>query len=150
MPSENDGGAIFWSPQKIQSARDLLYQKDEEAAQEQARKDDKKLQQQLAKQAEEAQKAERAQIRREKQEQRVEKAVEKQRLKDEQDLTKLADLQLQNEIQPTPCVFKRQKNQFPKKSIRNKAPKGVKQVDEVAPTINHRGRQIRLPERFRE
>ncbi|EED11636.1 conserved hypothetical protein [Talaromyces stipitatus ATCC 10500] len=41
LPAENEGGAIFFSPSKVQQARDLQLQKDENAAQEQARKDDK-------------------------------------------------------------------------------------------------------------
>jgi hypothetical protein len=53
LPSENEDGALFISPSKVQQARDLISQKNEEAAQEQARKDDKKLQQQLIKQAKE-------------------------------------------------------------------------------------------------
>ena len=57
LPSENDGGALFMSPSKVQQARDIISQKEEQAAQEKARKDDKKLQQQLAKQAKEVKKA---------------------------------------------------------------------------------------------
>ena len=44
LPSEQDGGALFMSPSKVQQARDIISQKNEQAAQEQARKDDKKLQ----------------------------------------------------------------------------------------------------------
>jgi hypothetical protein len=83
LPAEENGGALFMSPSKVQQARDLILQKDKAAAQEKARKDDKKLQQELAKQAKEVEKAERAQIRKEKQEQRLQEATEKQRLKDE-------------------------------------------------------------------
>ena len=43
LPSEQDGGALFMSPTKVQQARDIISQKKDEAAQEQARKDDKKL-----------------------------------------------------------------------------------------------------------
>jgi hypothetical protein len=38
LPSENDGGALFTSPSKVQQARDIISQKNEQAAQEQARR----------------------------------------------------------------------------------------------------------------
>ncbi|KAI7968994.1 hypothetical protein EIK77_008185 [Talaromyces pinophilus] len=57
LPSENDGRALFMSLLKIQQAQDLISQKNKQAAQEQARKDNKKLQQQLTKQAKENKKA---------------------------------------------------------------------------------------------
>jgi hypothetical protein len=43
LSSENDGGALFMSLSKVQQARDIISQKNNKAAQEQARKDDKKL-----------------------------------------------------------------------------------------------------------
>ncbi|KAL3707102.1 hypothetical protein TMatcc_008115 [Talaromyces marneffei ATCC 18224] len=70
LPTENEGGALFLSPSRVQQARDKISQKDEQAAQEQARKDDKKLQQQLTKQAKEVERAKGAQIQQEKREQR--------------------------------------------------------------------------------
>jgi hypothetical protein len=44
LPTENEGGALFMSPSKMQQAQDNILKKEEQAAQEQARKDDKKLQ----------------------------------------------------------------------------------------------------------
>ena len=43
LPSEQDGGALFISPTKVQQARDIISQKNDEAAQKQAHRDDKKL-----------------------------------------------------------------------------------------------------------
>ncbi|EED11769.1 conserved hypothetical protein [Talaromyces stipitatus ATCC 10500] len=107
LPSEQDGGALFMIPTKVQQARGIISQKNDEAVQEQARKDDKKLRQQLAKQAKEAEKIERARIQQEKREQREQEAAEKQRLKNEQELAKLAYLQVQKDVISTPKASKR-------------------------------------------
>jgi hypothetical protein len=109
LSSEQDGGALFMSPSKVQQARDGISQKDE-----QARKDDEKLQRRLAKQAKETKKAEKAQIRQEKRIQRKQETAEKQRLKDEQELAKLADLQLQ--VAPKKKKFQGKQSQ--KRSLR--------------------------------
>jgi hypothetical protein len=149
MPSENDGGAIFWSPQKIQNARDLLHQKYEEAAQEQARKDDKKLQQRLAKEAKEKERVEKAQIRQQQREQRHQEAVEKEHLKAELKLAKAAILQLQKDIQATRKPRRKRTHQKSQQSPTKSSPTPHKEVvEEVIPT-NSRGRPIRLPVRFR-
>ncbi|EED15568.1 pogo transposable element, putative [Talaromyces stipitatus ATCC 10500] len=99
LHSEKEGGAIFFSPSKVQQARDLQLQKDKNTAQGQARKDDKKLQQKLA--AQKLERIEKAQIRQKKREQRQQEAAEKERQKEEQKLAKLADLQLQNDVLTT-------------------------------------------------
>jgi hypothetical protein len=150
LPSENDGGALFLSPSKVQQAQDIISQKNEEAAQEQARKDDKKLQQQHAKQAKEAKKAERAQIRQEKQEQRAQEALEKQRLKDEQELAKLADLQLQNDVIATPKASKRPIKQDSRRAEPRAQPEVHSKDNKMVITMNRRGRAIRPPARFRD
>ncbi|KAI7972834.1 hypothetical protein EIK77_000322 [Talaromyces pinophilus] len=150
IPSENDGGALFMSPSKVQQARDIIAKKDEEATQEQARKDDKKLQQQLTKQAKIAEKAEKAQIRKKKQEQRQQEAAEKQRLKDEQELAKLADLQLQISVPATPKASKRPKKQVSRQAKPSAQPKAHSEDNEVVVATNRRGRAIRPPARFRD
>ncbi|EEA22190.1 pogo transposable element, putative [Talaromyces marneffei ATCC 18224] len=150
IPTENEGGALFMSPSKVQQARDNILKKDEQAAQEQARKDDKKLQQELTKQAKEQEKAERAQIRQEKQEQRLQEATEKQRLKDEQELAKLAHLQLQNDVLATPSAPKRAKKQVSKQVKVKAQPEAHTEDNGVVVTTNRRGRAIRPPARFRD
>lgn len=150
LPSEQDGGALFMSPTKVQQARDIISQKNDEAAQQQARKDDKKLQQQLKKQAKEAEKAKNAQIRQEKREQRQQEAAEKQRLKDEQELAKLADLQLQNNVIATPKASKRPKKQISKQAEPKAQPEAHSEDNGVVVTMNRRGRAIRPPARFRD
>jgi DDE superfamily endonuclease/Tc5 transposase DNA-binding domain len=149
LAAPSNGGAIFFSPSKVQQARDLQLQKNELAAQEIAYKSEKKLQQQLIKESREQEKLERAQIRQQKQEERRQQAAEKQHLKDEEKLAKQADLQLQKDVIATP---KRSKKQ-PTPILKLKEPKTSSLVDEevveeVIPT-NRRGRQIRLPVRFR-
>ncbi|QGA17382.1 hypothetical protein EYB26_005053 [Talaromyces marneffei] len=136
IPTENEGGALFMSPSKVQQARDNILKKDEQAAQEQARKDDKKLQQELTKQAKEQEKAERAQIRQEKQEQRLQEATEKQRLKDEQELAKLAHLQLQNDVLATPSAPKRAKKQVSKQVKVKAQPEAHTEDNGVVVTTN--------------
>jgi hypothetical protein len=150
LPSEQDGGALFLSPSKVQQARDIISQKNKEAAQEQARKDDKKLQQKLAKQAKEVEKAERAQIRQEKRIQRVQEAAEKQRLKDEQELAKLADLQLQKDVTMTPKASKRPQKQVSKQAKPSAQPEVDLEAHDEVITTNRRGRAIRPPARFRD
>lgn len=150
LPDENDGGAIFFSPQKVQQARDLQFQKDQEILDAQAQKEDKKLQQRLIKEEKERLKAEKAEIRQKNQEIRQNEAAEKQRLKAEKKLARQLDLQLQNDIKSIPSTPAKQKNRFPAKFIKNEASEASERVDEPIPTINRRGRQIRLPVRFRD
>ncbi|EED13953.1 conserved hypothetical protein [Talaromyces stipitatus ATCC 10500] len=149
LHSEKEGGAIFFSPSKVQQARDLQLQKDKNTAQEQARKDDKKLQQKLAREAQKLERIEKAQIRQTKREQRQQEAAEKERQKEEQKLAKLADLQLQKDVLTTPKPCTNQRNPNSKQSkpkISNEAKEEV--IEEVIAT-NRRGRQIRLPVRYR-
>ena len=148
LPSEQDGGALFMSPTKVQQARDIISQKKDEAAQEQARKDDKKLQQQFTKQAREAEKIEKARIRQEKREQREQEAAEKQRLKDEQELAKLADLQLQKDVILTLKASKRPKKQISMQAKPRAQPEADLEAHEEVITTNRRGRAIRSPARF--
>ncbi|EED17213.1 conserved hypothetical protein [Talaromyces stipitatus ATCC 10500] len=150
LPSEQDGGALFMSPTKVQQARDIISQKNDEAAQKQAHKDDKKLQQQLKKQAKDAEKVKRAQIRQEKREQREQEAAEKQRLKDEQELAKLADLQLQNDVISTPKASKKPTEQISRQAKPRVQPEAHVEDNEVVVTTNRRGRAIRPPVRFRD
>ncbi|GAM37109.1 pogo transposable element [Talaromyces pinophilus] len=144
---------IWWKKahsDKVQQARDVISQKNEEAAQEQARKDDKKLQQRRAKEAKEAKKIENARIREERRIQREEEATEKQRLKDEQELAKLADLQLQNDVISTPKASKRPKKQISTQAKPKAQPEADLEAHEEAITTNRRGRAIRPPTRFRD
>jgi hypothetical protein len=150
LPTENEGGALFISPSKVQHARDNISKKDKQAAQEQARRDDKRLQKMLPKQAKEQEKAERAQIRQEKREQRLQEATEEQRLKDEQELAKLTHLQLQNDVLATPSVPKRGKKQVSKQAKPKAQPEAHQEDNGVVVAPNRRGRAIRAPARFRD
>lgn len=79
--AESEGGAIFISPQKIQQARDLQLQQDEETEEKEVRESDEKHQQPLPKASTELEMLQRARIRQEKREQRQQGTEEKQRLK---------------------------------------------------------------------
>lgn len=149
LPTENKGGAIFFSPHKVQQARDLQYQKDEEALREQASKNEKKLQQQLAKESRELEKLQRAQIREEKRKQREQAIEEKQRLKAERELTKQADLQLHNEVLATPRPSKKRIKQISRQAKQTRGSTAHEEIDKVVTATNRRGRPIRLPVRYR-
>jgi Asp-tRNA(Asn)/Glu-tRNA(Gln) amidotransferase A subunit family amidase len=150
FPTENEGGALFISPSKVQHARDNISKKGKQAAQEQARKDDKRLQKMLTKQAKEQEKAERTQIRQEKREQCLQEATENQRLKDEQELAKLTHLQLQNDVLATPSVPKRGKKQISKQAKPKAQPEAHQEDNGVVVAPNRRGRAIQAPARFRD
>jgi hypothetical protein len=149
LPNAGEGGAIFFSPKKVQQARDLQLQKDNEILQEQARKDDKKLQQQVAKESRESEKLQRAQIRQEKRLQRQQEAEEKQRLKAEKQLAKQADSQLQKDAVATPKPPRRPAKHNITQSKQKSSPEAHEEAVEVVAAVNRRGRPIRLPERFR-
>ncbi|EED19172.1 F-box domain protein [Talaromyces stipitatus ATCC 10500] len=151
LPNENEGGAIFFSPSKIQQARELQQQKEDQAKQERAKKEEKKLQQQLAKEAKEKEKQERAlscrnalgliftfrqaQIRQQKREERVQEAAEKQGQKLEEKLAKQADLQLQKGILATPNFPMSQTNPNSRKLKRKQSSDVDEEViDEVIAT----------------
>jgi hypothetical protein len=150
MPSDSDGGAIFFSPSKVQQARDLQFQKDQEAAHEQAQKEDKKLQQKLAKEAKEFEKLQKAQIRQKKREERLQEAAIKQQQKDEEELAKLADLQLQNNVSTPSTASKSPKKKAPKQAKQKPCAEPPKEENMVVITTNRRGRAIRPPSRFRD
>jgi hypothetical protein len=149
LPTEQEGGAIFFSPTKIQQAREQLQIKDEQAELEKAQKAEKKLQQQIKKQSKELEKAERAQQRQIQREKRQEEAAQKQLTKAEQELHKLADLQLQKDVLD---ALRPHTDQMKQKSIKTKPAESstdVVHAEEPVVATNRRGRQIRLPERFR-
>jgi hypothetical protein len=147
-PPEN-GGAVFYSPRKVQQARDLQKQKDEAIQISKASKEEAKLRRQQAKEEKQRLLEERKRNQVSQRELRLLEAERKKQQKEEARLAKEADCQLQNDFQ--------QANKSPKKtstaSHRQKSiktrPKTPIDVEEAPPTINRRGREIRLPHRFR-
>lgn len=149
FPTQNEGGAIFYSPNKVQQARD---RQDQKAANAEA----ERRQKEVDKACKEAEKAEKARLVEERKaaraytkELKLHKQEEKRRQKDEEIQVKQANQQLQKKL-----VMKSRKVQKPaepQKKCDNRGNKDVVVVEdeEPPPSLNARGRQIRLPERFR-
>ena len=149
LHTESEGGAIFFSPQKIQQARDLQLQKMRKPRKRKLVKDKKKLQHQLVKESREPEKLGRAQIRQQKREQRQQEAAEKQRLQAEQELAKQADSQLQKYILATSKPSVKQTKQISKQAKPKSSSTAHEEAVGEVIAVNRRGRQIRLPKRFR-
>ena len=150
LRAPEDGYTVFYSPGKIQQARQLQSKK--EAAVEFAKisKKQKKLRRQQEKQEKQRLIEERKQIRAANKELRIQEAEQKRRRKKEKCLAKKADNQLQNNFKmvqkgkrkcPTPATSrKKQDITIPESQI---------DAQSCIP-VNRRGRQIRLPQRFRD
>jgi hypothetical protein len=150
-PVENShGGAVFYSPMKIQAARTAMAEKAKEAELAKAAKEEKKLQQQQRKEAKQQLLEQRKRNRAADREMKLLLQEQKKQAKEEERLAKEAARQLQNTMKSI---------QTPKK----KTPRASKDqictmaetpapptVDEVPPTTTKAGRAIRLPTRFRE
>ena len=150
LRAPEDGYAVFYSPGKIQQARQL--QSEKEAAEELAKasKEQEKLRRQQEKQEKQRLIEERKQIRAANKELRIQEAEQKRRRKEEERLAKEADNQLQNNFKivqkgkrkcPTPAT--------PRKKQDITIPESQIDAQGCIP-VNRRGRQIRLPQRFRD
>lgn len=147
-PKNHDGGALFWSPNKVQQARERQAQKDEAAEVLRQQKEDDWLR----KEAEKAEKArmleERKRMRSTTKEIRLQQQQEKQRQKEEAKIAKQANQQLQNEIKS----IKKGKKKGPSPPLSTTKDVNVEQsvveVARVLPAQNRRGRQINLPMRY--
>ena len=148
FPTENDGGAMFFSPTKVQHARDQQAQKDANAIAERQQKEVDKVRKEAEK-AERAQKVkERKAIRANVKEEKLRKLAEKQQKKDEAIQAKQVSQQLYSEL-----TIRAKKVQKPVKAQKQSDPRGgidlvvVEDVD-PPPPLNTHGRQIRLPKRY--
>jgi hypothetical protein len=130
LRAQADNKAIFFSPAKIQLARDLLAQREQEKQDEEDRKQaerDRKAENKLRKELEAAQKREaRAILKAE----RLRLAAEKKQAKEDAKHQKLADQQLYTQIKST----KKSKTASPVKKQRF-APYRKRVVTPVAPTV---------------
>jgi pyruvate/2-oxoglutarate dehydrogenase complex dihydrolipoamide acyltransferase (E2) component len=154
LQAPESGNAVFYSPKKIQQARDLQKQKDEGLQQAKAAKEEAKLRRQQEKEEKKRVTEERKRIKALERQIRLQEAEEKkgqnEYQKEEARIAKDAETQLQNYI-------KAAKQSKPKPPATPKAPRKQihpPQTPEAIPkaptTVNRRGRQIRLPHRFRE
>ncbi|KAF2837260.1 DDE-domain-containing protein [Patellaria atrata CBS 101060] len=143
-----DGGAVFWSPQKITQARDFLRQKEEDEAAEEARQVNNKFQQQLR--------------REEKEEQAKERKLQRQKDKEERErVAEAKNAQQQITVEAKQAKQKAQKTlrppQKPKQKMQIVIPPAIElldniievvEVETVNPTTGRPRRQPRLPQRF--
>ncbi|KAI9037196.1 uncharacterized protein KD926_000769 [Aspergillus affinis] len=98
LRAPEDGYAVFYSPKKIQQARDLQAERDEAIQLAKASKEEEKLRKQQEKQDQRLLIEERKRIRALNRETRVREAEAKKQKKRDDQLAKQADIQLQNDI----------------------------------------------------
>lgn len=149
IPPPENGGAVFYSPRKVQQARDLQKQKDEAIQLAKASKEEEKVRRQQAKEEKQRLLEERKRIRASQQELRRLEAEQKKQQKDEERLAKEADRQLQDDFQQAKKIPKKSSKASRQQNLHTNKPISAKVVAEAPPTVNRRGRQIRLPHRFR-
>ncbi|KAF4287008.1 hypothetical protein CNMCM8689_001357 [Aspergillus fumigatus] len=140
---------IFYSPRKVQQARDLQKQKDEAIQLAKASKEEEKVRRQQAKEEKQRLLEERKRIRASQQELRRLEAEQKKQQKDEERLAKEADRQLQDDFQQAKKIPKKSSKASRQQNLHTNKPISAEVVAEAPPTVNRRGRQIRLPHRFR-
>lgn len=149
IPPPENGGAVFYSPRKVQQARDLQKQKDEAIQLAKASKEEEKVRRQQAKEEKQRLLEERKRIRASQQELRRLEAEQKKQQKEEERLAKEADQQLQDDFQQAKKIPKKSSKASRQQNLHTNKPISAEVVAEAPPTVNRRGRQIRLPHRFR-
>jgi hypothetical protein len=141
---------VFYSPKKVQQARDLQAEKEKAIHLTKASKEEEKLRRQQEKKKKQRLVKEKKRIRAFNRELRIQEVERKRHQKEEERLAKEADLQLQMDLKQV-----KGGNKKPPRSSTTKDQKDIIQpaadiVEEVPPTVNRRGRQIRLPHCFRD
>lgn len=148
FPTQNEGGAIFYSPNKVKQARTRQAQKDADA-------DINRRQKEADKERREVEKAEKARLLQERKEIkahdkeiRLREQGEKRRQKEVVKLAQLADQQIQTELK---TARKGRKKAETSKNNNRREIGNAFAVDEgeSQSVINGRGRKIYLPQRFR-
>ena len=148
VPTENNGGAMFFSPTKVQHARDQQAQKDANIIAERHQKEVDKVRKEAEK-LERAQKVEeRKAIKANIKELKLCKLAEKRQQKDDAIQAKQASQQLYSEL-----TIRAKKVQKPVKAQKQSDPSGdidlvVVEDRDPPPPVNTYGRQIRLPKRY--
>jgi DDE superfamily endonuclease len=148
LRAETDNKALFFSPARVQTARDLLMKRDQDKLAEKERKQvekDKKAQEKLQKEAALAEKREQRAIAKA---ERERLAAEKKQAKEEAKLQKLAELQL---ISQCNSIKKRKRNSLVQKPAYKPRKKRALAPERSAVPIPapSRSRAIRkLPERY--
>ncbi|KAF1961808.1 hypothetical protein CC80DRAFT_357101, partial [Byssothecium circinans] len=148
MPLNQDGGAIFWSPNKVQLARERETQKAEAARAERLQKEEDSQRRAIEKAEKQRALEERRRMKATAKEIRLQEQARKQQEKEDNRHARLAAAQLQKDIQ-----FVKQARKVRKKQsiVPQEADSGEQSVLEVikAPLVtNRRGRHINLPTRY--
>ena len=143
------GNAIFYSPNKIQEARDLQAQKYEAIQLDKAAKQDIKLRREQEKKEKQLLLEERKRIRSLNDKIRQQTNVQKQHQKEEK-LTKKANLQLQNDMNQVDKGKTKVSIPSTPKIRKDTIDQNEVVVAEASYSVSRRGRQIRLPARFRD
>lgn len=150
LQAPEDGNAVFYSPNKVQEARMLQIQKEKAIEDAKISKEAEKQRKRQEKEAKQQSIENNRRIKAYQKELKVQEAERKKRQREDRIHAKAADLQLQDDFQK--ANKERKLTSRPSKppnqqDISTPAPK----VAEEAPlTVNRRGRQIRLPQRFRD
>ncbi|KAI9034731.1 uncharacterized protein KD926_006352 [Aspergillus affinis] len=150
LRAPEDGFAVFYSPKKIQQARDLQAEKDEALQLAKASREEERLRKQQEKKNKRLLIEERKRIRASNKEIRLREAEEKKRKRQDDQLAKQADIQLQNDFNIAQTGENKVSTTPKAKKSCNRVAAEPEVVNEVPPTLNRRGRQIRPPQRFRD
>jgi hypothetical protein len=143
------GYAVFYSPKKIQQARGILKEKEEAIQNAKAAREEEKAQRKLRKEENERIKELKRRERVSQRELRIQLEEEKRQQKEEDRLAKEAAKQLQTDIKTTRSTTKKASKKSPVKKKQAVEPIVPQEVEDPSPPVNSRGRQIRLPQRFR-
>ena len=147
--SSQDGGAIFYSPSKIQWAHELQTEKEEAAQIIHTQKAEEKLCKEQEKEEKRHLIEERKRMKTLNKEMRLCEQQRRQHQKEEERQAKLANTQLQNDIKSakkskeklhqTTTIDEEERNEVLSANVEGGAP----------PVVNQYGRQLRLPQRYR-
>jgi hypothetical protein len=150
LRAPENGGAIFYSPSKVQRARELQAEKEHAAELHRTMREEDKARRQ-------AEKAEKTHLMDKKREEkrlnkeiRLREQEEKKRQKEDDRIARQANLQLQNDTRQAQKGKKKTNKATIIEEEENISSLGVPEALEVVPPINRRGRQLRLPQRYRD
>ncbi|MCJ1414083.1 hypothetical protein MMC32_000408 [Xylographa parallela] len=145
---ENDGGAMFFSPSKIQRARDRQKEKEQERDLLQAQKKENKHQKQLAKEEKQLLTAQRKAGREEQRLQRLKEKAEKQAIQAEAQKQRIVDRQLRLELENDQKQEKKRRQALKSKQmVENEAIEVPEQEGSEIRTSRF-GRQLRTAKQF--
>ncbi|THC86978.1 hypothetical protein EYZ11_013576 [Aspergillus tanneri] len=150
LRAPEDGYAVFYSPRKIQQARDLQMEKEKAIQLAKASKEKEKIRRQQEKEEKQRLVEERKRIRASNRELRIQEAEQKRHQKAEKRLAKEADLQLQNDFKRVKRGKKKPSRPSTAKDQEDIVEPAADVIEEAPLAVNRRGRQIRLPQRFRD